>query len=258
MDIRESYTDFNSKTWNKWSEESDIWTVPISHEKFIEAHQGKLEIYLTPCKPVPQDWFPPLNGSNLLGLASGGGQQCPVFVAHRAKVTVFDYSEKQLEAEQIVADRERYDIKLVKGDMSKKLPFEDNGFDIIFHPVSNSYVQNVEHVWNECYRVLKPNGILIAGFSNPMVFLFKNMLTGEFGREVVTKLPVDPLKDNTEEELKRIAEADGIQFSHSLETQIGGQLKAGFNLTDLYEDFHNEGEPFAPTYIATRAVKVLR
>lgn len=255
MGIRENYTNFNSKTWDKWSNENDVWTLPITHEAFVEAQNGKLEVFLTPCKPVPQEWFPPLARKKILGLASGGGQQCPIFTARGANVTVFDYSANQLKSETDVAEREKYKIELVKGDMSKKLPFDNDTFDVIFHPVSNCYIQDVESVWNECFRILKKNGILLAGFSNPMVFLFKNMLTGEFGNQVINKLPVDPLKDNTEDELKQISETDGIQFSHSLETQIGGQLRAGFRITDLYEDYHNEGEPFAPTYIATRAIK---
>ena len=50
----------------------------------------------------------------------------------------------------------------------------------------------------------------------------------------------------------------GIQFSHTLEEQIGGQLRAGFQITDLYEDTNGEGnlhEHNIPTFIAVRAVK---
>ncbi len=53
---------------------------------------------------------------------------------------------------------------------------------------------------------------------------------------------------------------EGIQFSHSMEEQLGGQLKAGFTLTDLYEDRDREGgaaiREYAPQYMATRAVKL--
>ena len=51
---------------------------------------------------------------------------------------------------------------------------------------------------------------------------------------------------------------DGIQFSHTMEEQIGGQLKAGFQLTHLYEDTNGEGNLHnhnVPCFIATRAVK---
>ena len=49
-----------------------------------------------------------------------------------------------------------------------------------------------------------------------------------------------------------------LVFSHTLEEQIGGQLKAGFLLKDILEDT-NEAGPFfeynIPTFILTRAVK---
>ena len=44
-------------------------------------------------KTVPQEWFPRLNGIDVLGLACGVGQQCPIFAAHGAKVTVTDIYE---------------------------------------------------------------------------------------------------------------------------------------------------------------------
>lgn len=52
-----------------------------------------------------------------------------------------------------------------------------------------------------------------------------------------------------------IANGEGIQFSHSLEEEIGGQLKAGFLLKDLYEDRDREGcgilREYTPQYVAT-------
>ena len=50
----------------------------------------------------------------------------------------------------------------------------------------------------------------------------------------------------------------GIQFSHTLAEQIGGQLRSGFTLLDIYEDTNGDGplhEHNVPTFIATRAVK---
>ena len=51
---------------------------------------------------------------------------------------------------------------------------------------------------------------------------------------------------------------DGVQFSHTIEEQIGGQLRAGFMLTDIFEDTNGYGkleEYKVPTFWATRAVK---
>ena len=50
----------------------------------------------------------------------------------------------------------------------------------------------------------------------------------------------------------------GVQFSHSLEEQIGGQLEAGFTLLELYEDTNGEGrlhELHIPTFLAMRSRK---
>ena len=72
-----------------------------------------------------------------------------------ADCTILDISTKQLESERLVATREGYNINIIQADMTKRLPFDDNSFDIIFHPVSNVYIGDVYHVWNECFRVLK-------------------------------------------------------------------------------------------------------
>lgn len=132
MSIKENYTEYNSKTWDKWSDEGDIWTLPINHEEYEKAKNGDWKVFLTPCKTVPKEWFLPFKGSKLLGLASGGGQQMPVFAALGANVTVFDLSDRQLAAERMVSEREEYRINIIKGDMTKRLPFNDDNFDIIF------------------------------------------------------------------------------------------------------------------------------
>ncbi|NCC62741.1 MAG: methyltransferase domain-containing protein [Verrucomicrobiae bacterium] len=49
---------------------------------------------------------------------------------------------------------------------SKPFPFADGSFDLIFHPVSNCYVEDVLHIWKECCRVLKMGGILLGSLSN--------------------------------------------------------------------------------------------
>lgn len=60
-------------------------------------------------------------------------------------------------------------------------------------------------------------------------------------------------------QMKQLKEADcGVQFSHSLEEEIGGQLEAGFIRTDLYEYTNGEGnlhEYNIPSFGATRTVR---
>ena len=157
------YQDINARTIDRWIEEGWEWGNPITHEEYVKAQMGEWSVLLTPTKPVPRDWFGLLKGKKVLGLASGGGQQMPIFSALGAKCTVLDYSLKQIESEKMVSEREGYQIRIIQGDMTKLLPFEDEEFDLIFHPVSNCYVEEVRPIWKECYRVLKHGGYLIAG-----------------------------------------------------------------------------------------------
>ena len=249
------YTKINSETWDSWAEDGCEWTLPISHEKYENTTADNFIVYLTPCITVPHEWFGELKGKKVLGLASGGGQQMPVLSKLGAVCTVFDYSDKQLEAEKKVSERECYSINIIKGDMSKPLPFEDESFDLIFHPVSNVYVEDVYHIWSECYRILRKGGRLLSGLDNGISFLFEE----NEPLKVVNSLPFNPLKMPKEKRDAMIANGDGIQFSHTLDEQIGGQLKAGFILKALYEDRDREGGSeigkYYPQYVATFSVK---
>ena len=176
----------------------------------------------------------------------------PIFMAAGAECTVLDYSDKQLESERSVAERENYRINIVRADMSKPLPFADAAFDIIFHPVSNCYIEKVEPVFKECFRVLKKGGALFCGLDIGI-----NYIVDPKEERIINTLPFNPLL--YEAHRKQLEDTDGgWQFSHSLTEQIGGQLRAGFTLTDIYEDTNGEDrlhELHIPSFIATRAVK---
>ncbi len=246
------YQKVNSLTIDSWVKEGWQWGIPISPKDYQKALNGDWGVYLTPTKLMPNSWFPgSLKDVKLLGLASGGGQQMPIFKALGAECTVLDYSQEQLNSELLVAKREGYEINICKRDMTKRLPFEDESFEIIFHPVSNCYVEEVEPIFKECYRVLKSGGILVCGLDIGTNFITNDEITIE------NKLPFNPLKNEKQMELL-LKDNDGIQFSHTLEEQIGGQLKAGFIITDLYEDTNGEGRLFElniPSFIGTRAIK---
>ena len=229
------YTEINAQTIDRWCQEGWKWGQPLPQEKYAAAKHGTWDVLLTPTKPVPHAWFGTLASRHLLGLASGGAQQMPVFAALGAVCTVLDYSERQLQSEREYAAREGYAIDIIRADMTQPLPFDDASFDIIFHPVSNCYVRDVAPIWQECLRVLRPGGRLLAGFDNGI-----NYLVGEDEERIVHKMPFDPLSDPAiMEECMR--DDLGVQFSHTLTEQLGGLLKAGFTLRDLYEDTNGEG-----------------
>ena len=247
-----NYTDINARAIDSWVKEGWEWGQPISHETYEKALRGEWDVLLTPTKFVPHDWFGDLKGKRVLGLASGGGQQMPIFAALGAKCTVLDYSEEQLKSEKLVAAREGYDIEIIRADMTQPLPFADESFDLIFHPVSNCYVKDVQHVWNECARILKKGGRLLSGLDNGLNYAFNDEQT-----ELVQVLPFDPLSD---EKLMQecLQNDDGVQFSHTIEEQIGGQIRAGLTLRDVYGDIWQIarlGQFNVPTFWATLSIK---
>ena len=248
------YQDVNARTIDSWCREGWEWGKPISHETFLRAREGDWQVFLTPTKPVPEEWFGGIAGKNILGLASGGGQQMPIFAALGAECTVLDYSSRQIESERMVSKREGYNITIIQGDMTKPLPFENGSFDMIFHPVSNCYVRDVRSIWKECYRVLKPGGSLLSGVDH-----YINYIVDSEEKMIVNSLPFDPLANPAQ--MKQLQNEDaGVQFSHSLEEQIGGQLEAGFSVLELYEDTNGEGrlhEMNIPTFLAIRSMKML-
>ncbi len=252
-DMDRDYTDINAETIDRWVGEGWEWGIPVSHEEYLRAAGGDWSVLLTPVKPVPKDWFPDLKGKRILGLAAGGGQQMPVFTALGAKCTVLDYSARQIESERAVAEREGYAIETVRADMAKRLPFEDSVFDIIFHPVSNCYVRDAGHVWAECARVIRRGGLLMSGLDNGINYLFE----GEDESHITGKLPFDPLSDPSQMETL-VKDDCGIQFSHGIEEQIAGQIRAGFEILDVYGDTNGEGflkEHGVTTFWATLARK---
>ncbi len=247
-----NYQDINARTIDSWVRQGWEWGRPIDHETYLGALDGRWDVKLTPTKAVPHEWFGALRGKKVLGLASGGGQQMPLFAALGAECTVLDYSQEQLSSERLVARREGYAINIVRADMTRPLPFPDAAFDLIFHPVSNCYAREVKPIWRECFRVLKPGGRLLSGVDH-----YINYMVDEQEERIVNHLPFDPLTDG--EQRRQLEETDaGMQFSHTLEEQINGQLEAGFRLLALYEDTNGEGrlhELNIPTFLAMLAEK---
>lgn len=233
--------------------------MPASPEEIAEARRGSPRILLTPDTPVPSEWLGELPGRRVLCLASAGGQQAPRLAAAGAEVTSFDLSGEQLALDQQVADREGLSLRLVQGDMRDLSALDDEAYDLIVHVTSNVFVPDVEQVWRECHRVLAPDGELLAGFMNPAYFLFDHDEVERGATPVVRyELPYSDESALAPAKLAKLLEnGDPLESSHSLDAQIGGQIRAGFVITGLFEDSYS-ARPLSrwlKPMLATRARK---
>ncbi len=244
---------YNSAAWDKQVANGNPWTQPVSPEVIAEARAGRWSVLLIERRSVPAEWFPPLAGLDILCLACGGGQQGPIFAAAGARVTVLDASPAQLGQDRLVAEREGLDLRLVQGDMRDLSAFADQSFDLVFHPVSNVFCPDIMPVWREVYRVLRPGGRLLAGFNNPAVYLFDDQPEPDGQFRLKHRLPF-AATDDPEAWRAQFGDDAPLEFSHSLTTQIGGQLAAGLVLTDLHEcGAYGPLAEWMPIYIATMA-----
>lgn len=253
----DNYIKENQKIWDKRSENGDEWSIPVSDKEIAEARKGNWKIVLTPKKAVPRNWFPSdIKGKKILCLASGGGQQGPILAAAGADVTVFDNSSKQLEKDLLVAERCSLSIRTVQGNMQDLSAFENGSFDLIVHPWSNNYVDNILPIWQECARVLKKGGLLLAGFGSPLEYIFDLEKFEKGQLELKYSIPYADIDHLDDGKVRELTAEDGFCWGHSLEDQIQGQISAGFVIKGFYEDMGcSLFAPYINTSMATMAEK---
>ncbi len=259
MSDRADVVAHNRAAWDREVDRGNEWTRPVGPDVIARARDGDWSVVLIGYEPVPRGWFPAdLGGLDVLCLASGGGQQGPILAAAGATVTVFDNTPKQLGRDQDVAARDNLSLRTVLGDMRDLSAFADGSFDVVFNPVSNLFCPDLAPVWSECFRVLRPGGILLVGFVNPDLYIF-DVAALELRRELLVRhrIPTSTLDLSEEERSAGYGPDSTIEFSHTLTEQIGGQAAAGFALTHLTEAPHHEDATadYLPGYFATRAVK---
>jgi SAM-dependent methyltransferase len=260
MDQTMDILSYNRRAWDKYVEQGNRWTVPVSSEEVAAARRGDWSIALTPRKPVPRDWFPDLDDLDVLALGSGGGQQGPILAARGAHVTVFDNSPAQLAQDRMVAERDGLALETIEGDMADLSRFLPESFDLIIHPSCNLFVPDVRRVYREAFRVLRRGGAMLTGFCDPIMFAIDADLQKQGVAQLKHTIPYSDVTSLNDEERRRYTDvAEPLVFGHTLEDQIGGQTDAGFVIAGFYGDKHVEEDVisrFMPCFGATLAVKM--
>ena len=248
----------NQTAWDNYVTEEVIWTVPVSSEVIAKAREGEYAVSLGANSDVPRNWFPEqLEDVKILCLACGGGQQAPILAAAGAQVTVMDISAKQLEQDCKVAQQEALPLTTIQGDMRDLSAFTENSFDIVFCPVSITYIPNLKPLFSEAYRVLSIGGSFMLGAPNPAIYLFDADKWEEGVYLVSNTLPFNSLDELNEEQRRQfMADNKAIEYSHTLSSIIGGQIEAGFKIDGFYEDSLDESlSRYFKDYFATKAIK---
>ncbi|MBQ8557051.1 MAG: class I SAM-dependent methyltransferase, partial [Clostridia bacterium] len=212
-------------------------------EQLQKARNGELELMFGYAHAVPREWLGELRGKKVLCLAGAGGLQAPLLACAGAEVTVIDLSERMLDKDREVAAREKLHITLEHGNMCDLSRFADGTFDIVLNPASLFYVPDVTPVFREVYRVLKMGGAFIMTALNPIAYICDyDAQSGCY--KAVNRMPYRST-DHADQ-------GDWIEYGHTMESYIGGQLACGFVVTGYVE---HQMEDITELYFITRAEK---
>jgi SAM-dependent methyltransferase len=196
-------------------------------------------------------WLPErLDGLEVLCLAAGGGKHGPLYAAAGARVTVVDLSAAMLTLDRAVARERRIDMEILQGSMDDLGMLAAARFDLVVHPVSTCYLPDVERVFREVARVVKPGGLYVSQHKSP-ASLQAGLAAGTGGRYELVH-PVGRREPLPPEPPSRLREAGTREFIHSLTALLGGICAAGFVIADVCEPDHRQAGA-APGSFAHRA-----
>lgn len=250
----------NERAWDLNSKLGVSYCTPVGNDAIELARSGVIKINLAPGFQIPSTWLDGIEGSKVLALAAGGGQQAPLLAAAGCKVTLIDISQEQLNTEKKIQKQFNLNYQLIKLSVEDLNRLSDAGkFGFIINPLSNCFFPNLKKVWRNCSDLLRPGGRLIYSFINPICFQFdyEKANSGEFVLKY--SQPYSDISSLSEiEKSKFIGNETPLEFGHSLSSQLGALLKNGFKILDLEESSWEDDDKlkdYIPNFIHILAEK---
>lgn len=227
--------DINRIAWDEESRSGNYWSRIATEDEIKDALQGNPMITVTPSRSVPLDWIRDTKGNKTLLLAGAGGQQTPILAAYGSLVTTVDQSEGQLNRDKTALEKYNLKAELIQEDI-RTTGLAPESFDFALNPVSLNFIDDIKAVYDEAHRVLKKDGIFIFGIANPILYAFDDKCQ-ERKLKIKYTLPFSDTGSLSKKELeRRVREKDTLEFSHTLDSIIGGLLHSGFIIEDFYSD----------------------
>ena len=226
----------NAKAWDRLAGENAKLTQPARDEDFAN-----------PLQTIdPLGWLGnSIAGWRVLCLAAGGGRQSALYAAAGACVTVLDISPAMLAHDRTVAAERDLDLRVIEGSMDNLAMFAPEEFDAVVHPVSSCYLADVQSIYREVSRVVRPGGLYISQHKSPTSLQTSAKPTEQGYAIDHTYYRDAPLPPG---ERGRLREQGALEFLHRWEELIGGMCRAGFVVEDLIEPLHADGTAAPGTF----------
>lgn len=205
----------------------DIQANKFDSNRFQFSNQEYLEYILDNIAPSKDD--------KVLEVASGTCI-CGRFLSYNVKdVVCLDATISMLQKGRDEAYKEDIDnISFVKG-YAEELPFLDNSFDIVFSRLAFHHITDIERVFSEMVRVLKPNGKLVMIDMEATQEQFRNMQD-----RIETMRDPSHNKNLSKDEMKELYQKFGLTIQKCNNTEIEQNLNNWLDLTDTPENIKED------------------
>lgn len=230
MDYRRT----NRQTWNQLADSGSLFARTATDEECrnpLRTLDGR-------------GWLPnTVQDMEVLCLASGGGWQSVLYAAAGARVTVVDISESMLKLDQREAHRRGFSIRTLCCSMDDLSELHSRTFDIVHQPVSTCYVPDVNPVFQEIARVLRPDGIYISQHKQPVSLQISHRNRRDqfvIGVEYFHEGPLPEVADTS------YRESGATEYLHRLDVLVGGICRSGMVIEDFREPVR--ADPKAPVH----------
>jgi SAM-dependent methyltransferase len=192
-------------------------------EAFI---RGDLEMLPEPYTYIyPPSVLAGARDKEVLCLAASGGQQSVVFGLLGSRVTVFDLTGEQLEADREMARHYGYEVKTVQGDMRDLSCFEAGAFDLVYQAVSACFVPDLGEVYRQVARLVKPGGVYRVEHCHPATHTVEEESWD--GRGYRIEDPYGP---------GMVEDPDAVEFTHLMSDIFNGLVECGFVIRGVWDD----------------------
>lgn len=162
----------------RWNQTSDAeWYQFLrTEEKIAHLVKEPVSAFHPAVYELIKKYIPDLQGKKLLLPSSGDNHAAFAFSLMGADVTSADISERQLAHAQEIAGRLKLNMHFVCDNTMQLSKLEDNQFDLVYTSNgTHSWIRDLEAMYQNIYRVLKPEGFSLMYDVHP----FGRPFTGE-------------------------------------------------------------------------------
>ena len=140
---------------NQWNNAALKYTEDQERSEYVEVNKREVKAR-----------FNHFDGEKILDLGCGYGFYTDYFRSIGAEVIGIDASEKMIEIARERYPRTEFSVM----DITMPLSYESNAFDMVFSNQVFMDIENIEHIFAECKRILKPGGILYYSIVHPAFY----------------------------------------------------------------------------------------